>query len=162
MARLSSEVQRAIVQGLAEFLTPSEVRDRIGERYDVDVTLPQVVYYDGENPKCEMAEGLKKLFRETRERAERDEQSVPISHRGYRLRVLQQIVAKSLARGNHPLVMTALEQAAKERGDAYTNRRVITPEDPADVLARDLGIPAEELKKMVAGATPTTSSGDGT
>ncbi|MNH39174.1 hypothetical protein D3C79_1003070 [compost metagenome] len=45
------------------------------------------------------------------------------------MKVLQRIVAKAEAMKNMPLALQVLEQAAKECGDMYVNRR-IEPVDP--------------------------------
>jgi len=55
---------------------------------------------------------------------------IPIAHRAYRLRTLQRIATKAEGMRNMAMVLQVLEQAAKEVGDAYVNRRM-EPVKPA-------------------------------
>ncbi len=64
------------------------------------------------------------LFTITRERFQTEIASIPIANKAYRLRALDRMAA---ATENKNFGMTAqlMEQAAKEVGDAYTNRQKV-------------------------------------
>ncbi|MDH8602355.1 DUF2280 domain-containing protein, partial [Klebsiella pneumoniae] len=63
------------------------------------------------------------LFNRTRDRFLNEISDIPIANKAYRLRVLQRM--STTAEGMKNLGMTAqlLEQAAKEVGDAYSNKQ---------------------------------------
>lgn len=160
MATLSEEVKTFIVQRLAMFDTPTEVADAVKEAYDVVVDRRQVQMYDPERAGKKPAEQWGALYAATRAAFLNETAKVPAAHRAVRVKKLAGMLDWPTVKRNPVLVAQLLEQIAKEVGDAYTNRRVLTPEDPAEALARDLGMSAEELRKLAAGAASTTSSGD--
>lgn len=119
MASLSDTHKRFIVLELACYVSPSAVRAALEERFRVRVALDQVVYYDP------TTRALKKpaskwvdLFEATRKAYVADEMAVAIAQRRWRLEQIQRIHddAKSPS-----VKLDALERAAKETGDAYTN-----------------------------------------
>ena len=121
MARLNDKHRALLVQALATFATPSEARDELKEIFGVEATLDQVVFYDPNTANGQrLAEKWKTMFDEARERFKRETENIAIANRAYRLRQLQRIVAHTKS---PKLRMEAMEQAAKEVGDVYTNRR---------------------------------------
>lgn len=163
MARLPEHVQRFIVERLAMFDTPTQVSEAVKEEFGLEVPREQVRHYDPDRPGAEVAKKWRAVHAATRERFKREVAEIPIASRGYRLRRLHLMAQRAEQRGNYPLAAALHEQAAKEVGDYFTNRRVLSPEDPAEALARDVGISAEQLRQMAAGAAAsTTSSGDDT
>lgn len=123
MAALKPEVRAFIVQELACFDTPSQIVDSVQKEFKVQVTRQQVASHD---PTKVAGKGLAQkwvdLFNRTRDRFLNEISDIPIANKAYRLRVLQRM--STTAEGMKNLGMTAqlLEQAAKEVGDAYTNR----------------------------------------
>ncbi|MCL7707958.1 DUF2280 domain-containing protein, partial [Enterobacter kobei] len=89
----------------------------------VQVTRQQVASHD---PTKVAGKGLAQkwvdLFNHTRDRFLNEISDIPIANKAYRLRVLQRM--STTAEGMKNLGMTAqlLEQAAKEVGDAYSNK----------------------------------------
>ena len=51
---------------------------------------------------------------------------MPVAHQAYRLRVLNRALERAEKSGNTTLVLQILEQAAREMGGAFTNRREVT------------------------------------
>lgn len=148
MPRLSSEVQRAIVRGLAMFRTPTEVQTEIRELYQVEVPLPQILYYDPESAGTDVAPVWRELFRETREKFIRATDDVAVAHRAYRIRELGDLYRRAKTR--NPLAAAKLlEQAAREMGDAYTNVQVLKG-DSAEAAARLLNMTPEEVRVEMA------------
>lgn len=124
---LPNEVRVFIVQALACFDTPSTVKEAVKKEFGVDVSPQAVEAYDptkraGRN----LAPTWKDLFATSRETFLADTASIAISHRPVRLRALQRMAARAEEMKNLPLAAQLLEQAAKEVGDAYTNRREFT------------------------------------
>jgi hypothetical protein len=161
MATLTDPIKEFIVQRLAMFDTPTEVADAVKAEFGITVDRRQVQLYDAERSGEKPAAKWIALFETTRAEFLTEKAKVPVAHRAVRIRELEKLYHGSKQAKNRVLAAQLLEQIAKEVGDAYTNRRVLSPEDPAEALARELGISAEELRKMAAGAAPT-SSGDGT
>lgn len=127
MARLSAPMQLAIVRGLACFDTPSEVAAAVKEEFGVDITRQQVATYDptkaaGRNVSAK----LRAVFDASRQAFLTDMDDIPISHLSYRLQRLQQQLEKAEERGNIAMAAALLEQAAKECGGIFTNRREMT------------------------------------
>lgn len=124
---LSEEAKLFVVQSLACFETPSEVAKAVKEAFDVEITRQAVEFYD---PNKRAARGLsdemRAIFAETRKTFLEDTASIGVSHRVVRLQTLQRMAQRAEEMKNLPLVAQFLEQAAKEMGGAYTNRREIT------------------------------------
>lgn len=122
MARLIDKHKAFLVEALATFSTPSEARDALNGTFGLDIELDQVVFY---NPRtangARLSQKWKDLFDETRERFKRETGDIAIASKAYRLRELQKIIEGTKS---PKLKMEAMEQAAKEVGDVYTNRRV--------------------------------------
>lgn len=123
MAALTSEVKTFITQALACFDSPQQVAEAVKKEFGLTVSRQQCEYHD---PTKRSSKGLGKkwvdLFEETRERFKEGKEDIAIANRTYRLRVLGRIATKAEDMKNYALAMQALEQAAKETGDAYVNK----------------------------------------
>lgn len=124
MARLNAAHKTFIVQRLACFDTPSVVAGSVKEEFGVEVSRQAVEAYDptkhqGRN----LAKKYKELFEQTREAFLEDTSGIAISHKAVRLRTLQRMLEKAENMGNLVLARELLEQAAKESGDSYSNKR---------------------------------------
>ncbi|MCX4217408.1 DUF2280 domain-containing protein [Pseudomonas sp. MCal1] len=130
MAALRDEVKAFVVQALACFDTPSQVVASVKETFGIDVTRQQCEAYD---PTKYVGRSLnqkwKTLFEDTRARFREETAEIPIANRAYRLRAMNRFVEKAESMKNIGLAMQILEQAAKEVGDVYVNRR-LEPEKP--------------------------------
>ncbi len=124
MATLTKPQKLFIVQRLACFDTPTEVAKAVKEEYGVNVSLPALSVYDPNNARGkELSQELREAFEVTRKRFLEDTSDIPIASKAYRLRMLQRTLSNAQTRGNAPVVMQALEQAAKEVGDVFTNKQ---------------------------------------
>ncbi|MET2828892.1 DUF2280 domain-containing protein [Mesorhizobium shangrilense] len=126
-AKLSEAAKIFVVQRLACFDTPSELVGAVRKEFGDTITRQTVEAYDptkkaGRN----ISTKWKTLFDETRKAFLEDTAAIAISHRTVRLRTLQRMAEKAETQGNIAMVMQLLEQAAKEMGNAFTNRREIT------------------------------------
>src|SRR5687768_10633481 len=139
MAALKSEHKALIVQRLATFVAPAEI---VAELRDFGVVVPfsQIAYYDPTIAGSDLAKRWKHLHTTTRVAFLRETAPIAIAHRNYRLRELDSLYRLAKARKNYPMAAGLLEQAAKEMGEAYTNRRVIGLDDPLESMARLLGV----------------------
>ena len=122
MPRLTVTQQRFLVRSLASFVTASEVAKAAKDQFGLELAAGHIARYDPTNVAgADLSKDLKALFHATRKQFVEDVDSIPIAHRGYRLRRLQQIVDTNKS----PSVIRAtMEQAAKEMGGAFTNKTV--------------------------------------
>lgn len=145
MSALTDRQKVFVVLRLATFHTPSEVAKELKETEGVEVSLPQLARYDptGVNG-AELSEELRELFQGTRERYVQDAAAVPIAHQGYRLQELFRLFRKN--RDRSPAVAAALlEQAAKETGGMFTNRREVTGKDGGPIQTQDVPVDLSRL-----------------
>lgn len=147
MAALKPEVRAFIVQELACFDTPSQIVESVQKEFKVQVTRQQVASHD---PTKAAGKGLAKkwvdLFNDLRDRFLNEISDIPIANKAYRLRVLQRM--STTAEGMKNLGMTAqlLEQAAKEVGDAYTNKHKFEHSGPNGGAIQTITMSKEEYK----------------
>ena len=130
MAALSSEVKAFIVQALACFDTPSQVAEAVKREFNIDVSRQQVESHDP-TKRCSktLAKRWVEMFHDARKRFREETVDIPIANRAYRLRALGRMAEKAENMKNMALTAQLLEQAAKEVGDVYVNRR-LEPERP--------------------------------
>lgn len=126
MAALKGEVKAFIVQSLACFDTPSQVVDAVKKEFGIAVTRQQVESHD---PTKANGKGLAQkwvdMFNDTRERFQKEISDIPIANKAYRLRALNRMANNTETMRNYALTAQLMEQAAKEVGDAYTNKQKV-------------------------------------
>ena len=124
MATLTDTHKRFIVQALACWDTPSQVAEAVKEEFGVDVPRVQVAQYDPTKVAGQkLAKKWVDLFEATRKRFREEVAEIPIADQAFRLRSLGKIYDRHIRRGNVVGAAAVLEQAAKEAGGAFTNRR---------------------------------------
>lgn len=136
--KLTDGVRTFIVQSLACFDPPSVVVTAVKKEFGLTVTPQSVEAYDptkraGRN----LSAKWRAIFEETRKAFLEDTSKIAISHRAVRLRALQRMAEKAESMGNMALAAQLHEQAAKECGDAYSNRHKLehTGKDGKDLPA---------------------------
>ncbi|TXN38987.1 DUF2280 domain-containing protein [Methylobacterium sp. WL30] len=126
MATLNDEVKTFIVQQLACFDTPSGVAKAVKEEFGLEVSRQAVEAYDpGKRAAANLSDGYRQIFEATRTAFLAETATIGISHKAVRLRTLQRLAEKAERQGNMAFVASVLEQAAKECGDAFTNKRQV-------------------------------------
>ncbi|MBD1404240.1 DUF2280 domain-containing protein [Leclercia adecarboxylata] len=147
MAALSTEVKAFIVQSLACYETPAKVIELVKENFKVVVTRQQVSAYDPANA---MAKSLSQkwidLFNTTRSRFQTEITDIPIANKAYRLRLLDRMATRAEGMKNLALTAEIIEQAAKECGDAYTNRHKFEHSGPNGGAIQTITMSKEEYK----------------
>ncbi|HIE1991888.1 DUF2280 domain-containing protein [Raoultella ornithinolytica] len=126
MAALKPEVKAFIIQMLACYDTPSQVVEAVQKDFGITITRQQVETHDPTKVSGKtLAKKWVDMFNATRDRFLNEISDIPIANKAYRLRVLQRM--STTAEGMKNLGMTAqlLEQAAKEVGDAYSNKQKV-------------------------------------
>ncbi|MCI2809377.1 DUF2280 domain-containing protein [Eoetvoesiella caeni] len=127
MAKLNEAMQRFIVQALACYDTPTQVAESVKEEFDIVVTRQQVASYDPTKVTSKaLAKKWRDLFASTRERFRKEIAEIPIADQAYRLRQLHRMVQSAMNRKNIVLAASLLEQAAKEQGGMFTNKRELS------------------------------------
>jgi hypothetical protein len=144
--KLTHAEQLFVVQQLGRYKKPTEIAAEVKERFGKEITRQAVHSYDPEhNP------GLLKKWRDAFDKAREGYRSsvdsIGIAQQPFRLEALDEIYRKAKS----PVVqMQALEQAAKERGGAFTNRHEVFDArtwDPSTATP-------EQLQKIAAGEDP--------
>lgn len=124
MATLNNKVKAFIVQGLATYMTPSEVAEAVKQEFDVVVSRQQVSCYDpGKAAGINLSKTWKDLFKKFRDDFNNDIQAIPVANKAYRVSVLNKMIADSVKSKNRPLAASLLEQVAKEMGEVFTNKQ---------------------------------------
>lgn len=161
MATLNEQQKRFVVTRLACFYSPSEVRDLAKEELGLSLELGQVSSYDPTTVLGgRLSKELKSLFEETRREFQGNIQAIPIANQSYRLRELQRLYRNTGK--NSVLGAQLLEQAAKEAGGMFTNRREVTGKDGKPIshqveqFSFD-GWDIEELDAYNAGGMPAVN-----
>jgi len=131
MAALKPDVKAFIVQALACFDTPSQVVESVQKEFDIKITRQQVESHDPNKASGKaLAAKWVELFNNTRARFQTEIADIPIANKAYRLRILDRMMTKAESMRNMALAATLIEQAAKECGDAYTNRQKVEHSSP--------------------------------
>lgn len=150
MATLTDPVKFAIVQALACYDTPTQVAAHVKEEFGLVITRQQVANYDPtKTTGANLSKKLRAIFETTREKFLEDVSGIPIAQQAYRLRVLQRNLERADQRGNAAMVTTILEQAAKELGGAFTNRREVTGKNGQPLAMATTSVSPEQLKEVV-------------
>lgn len=132
MAKLGVKEKRFIVRALACWDTPTQVAKAVKEEFGIELQRQQVGYYDPTKALgADLSKELTELFHETRAKFKSELDAIPIANQAYRLRTLERMAREAEQQGNKALVAQLMEQAAKETGGAYTNRRQIEGGDPS-------------------------------
>lgn len=158
MAALKNDVKAYIVQALACFDTPSQVVESVQAEFQVKITRQQVEAYDPTKASGKaLAARWVEMFTATRTRFQNEIADIPIANKAYRLRVLQRMSMTAENMKNIGMTAQLLEQAAKEVGEAYSNKQKLEHSGPNGepiqhnhiVSAEDLT--DEQLAAIIAG-----------
>ncbi|EPY4327322.1 DUF2280 domain-containing protein [Klebsiella variicola] len=147
MAALKPEIKAFIVQSVACFDTPSQVVESVLKEFGIQITRQQVEQND---PTKTSGKGLAQkwvdLFNRTRDRFLNEISDIPIANKAYRLRVLDRMATRAEGMKNLALTAEIIEQAAKECGDAYTNKHKFEHSGPNGGSIQTITMSKEEYK----------------
>lgn len=138
--RLPSSVKAFIIQRLACYESAPEVRDAVKEEFGLDIPLSYIHRHDPTKPYHPEGFLDKKwieLFEKTREEFQRGLYDTGIVWKAYRLKRLDEMERRLRREGKYMEAAQLLEQAAKEVGGAFEQRR------------RDSAITLETLQKAI-------------
>ncbi|HDH1775030.1 TPA: DUF2280 domain-containing protein [Klebsiella quasipneumoniae subsp. similipneumoniae] len=131
MAALKPEVKAYIIQMLACYDTPSQVVEAVQKDFGITITRQQVETHDPTKVSGKtLAKKWVDLFNRTRDRFLNEISDIPIANKAYRLRVLQRMSTTAENMKNIGMTAQLLEQAAKEVGEAYSNKQKVEHTSP--------------------------------
>lgn len=140
MAKLTDDVKRFIVEQIACYRTPSQVVEAVKKQFGLTIDRRQVEDYDPAKPRMRAGRAGKTpaqkwcdIHATTRQRFLAECGQQPIAQQGIRLRELQRIFELEEMRQNTVGQRQTLEQAAKESGGAFTNKRELTGANGAPI-----------------------------
>ena len=93
-----------------------------------------------------LAQKWVELFNLTRDRFLNEISGIPIANKAYRLRVLDRMATRAEGMKNLALTAEIIEQAAKECGDAYTNKHKFEHSGPNGGAIQTITMSKEEYK----------------
>lgn len=126
MAALKPDVKAFIIQSLACYDTPSQVVEAVQKEFGINITRQQAESHDPTKASGKtLAKKWVDLFSATRDRFLNEISDIPIANKAYRLRALDRMMTKAEGMKNMALAASLMEQAAKECGDAYTNKQKV-------------------------------------
>ncbi|MCD9188249.1 MAG: DUF2280 domain-containing protein [Pyrinomonadaceae bacterium] len=119
---LEKEHQIFVVQRLAIFERPKTVQSQLKENFGLEVSIQSIYYYQPTNKK--LSPDLRKIFNSTRKKFLKNVNDIPIANKAFRLQKLQNMLDRQEdnAHPNPKAMREILEQAAKESGDAFSNK----------------------------------------
>lgn len=147
MAELTELQKCEIVEGLAAFQSPTSIIDYFRSIHGLELTHKQVGRYDPTRPYFDCGDRWRAIFEARRSAFLETIAAVPVSHKAYRLTILQKGVDAACAAGNWVLVIQLLKQAAREVGGTLTKQIESAADQP--LAARDMT--PEERKAALAG-----------
>jgi hypothetical protein len=159
MATLTEDAKHYIVQALACFDTPTQVVESVKEEFGIDVLRNQVAQYDPTKVSGrQLSKKWRTIFEDTRKRFREEVAEIPIASRAFRLRAIARMATQAEKSRNIALAVQMIEQAAKEVGDVYVNRKV-DPDKSLDEEIKRLEIDRRkaELKQMETGGGDSTA-----
>lgn len=154
MTKLTDPIRAFIVQGLACFDSPTQVSNAVKEEFGLVVPRELVQKY---HPERVASRGLAKKWRvqfaAQRQAFLRVVAEIPIANQAVRLRALQRQLERADRSNNAMLVLQVLEQAAKEIGGAYGDKRRVEVSGPGGgpIKSENLhSVSDEELERIIA------------
>lgn len=147
MAALKPDVKAFIIQSLACYDTPSQVVEAVQKEFGINITRQQAESHDPTKTSGKtLAKKWVELFNATRERFQNEISDIPIANKAYRLRVLDRMATRAEGMKNLALTAEIIEQAAKECGDAYTNKHKFEHSGPNGGAIQTITMSKEEYK----------------
>ncbi|MGE4304732.1 MAG: DUF2280 domain-containing protein [Novosphingobium sp.] len=128
--KIPQEAKIAIVGGLACFDSLAVVAADIKNDFGIVVSPQAIEAHDPtKHAGRKLAAKWRELFEATRSKFIEDTSTIPIAHKATRLRMLNRMAVKAEQMNNMAMAAKLLEQAAKEMGNAFTNKVDLTSSD---------------------------------
>ena len=127
MTILDDAQKRFIVRRLACFASQVAVIAEFEAEYKIKLTADHVSSYDAttKHGRERMGQDLQDYFHETRDEYIKNEDSIPLATRAFRIRWLtEMLLTNPKVQRSAALQMSVIEQAAKEMGGMYVRHKV--------------------------------------
>ena len=124
MPTLTDEIRTFIVKSLACFDTPTQVVDAVKANFNIEITRSHVYAYDPKSAQ-RMSPRWREIHAATREAYLREVAEIGIAQKTFRLAMLDRMAHSALMENYTIKAAGFLEQAAKECGGIYENRRPV-------------------------------------
>mgnify|MGYP006315584873 FL=1 len=151
--KLNEEQKQFIVTRYAVFRLGWEICQEFKARFGVEVPLDQVRHYHiGRSDAGNARLGFKKwkpLFDETRAKFIEETGAMAIANASYRIARLDEMFNIAFQKKNYHQAAKLLEQAAKETGGGFTNKREVVAEIDATV-STESSIPSDVQRDMLS------------
>jgi hypothetical protein len=145
MGKLTNEIRGKIVAGWARYDTAVEIRREIRETYQVDVDMQQIYVLNPEGANWKGARRWEAVFAAERKVFLESASRIGIAQKVVRLQRLDKLCRMAIDKRNVKLAAELMEQAAKEMGEVFTNRREVRQ----DVRAVTATMSTEELRLSI-------------
>lgn len=142
---LNSEQKVFIVTAYARFEGTAEIIRSFRERWDAELTHSQCNHYNVIGASCNCAPKWKEVFHAERKRFLANVEDIGIANKTFRLHSLSALHAMAMKRNNVKLAQEILEQAAKEMGEVFTNRREVK----SDVRSVTATMTTDQLRQEI-------------
>jgi hypothetical protein len=153
---LAFNVKRFIVQRLACYETPNQVAKAVKEEFQLEVSRQRVHFYDPTaKAGAALMPELKELFDTTRKAFLEEIGNIPIANKAVRLRALNKQLEFFGEKNAAGIVKDLCEAAAKEMGNAFTNRREFSGPNggPIETKASAQALTDEQLETIARGGS---------
>lgn len=155
MASLTQEQKLGIVQRLACYETPSDVRDWLKEEFKIDAPLSQIARYDPFNLAGQsLSPELKAAFAQARQSFNTDRERIAIAQTNWRLKELEGLYREAKKRKAVKLAADLLKQGAMDVGGMFER----LADKSNDGFVNDLPEALENAVEKVYGDSATQSS----
>jgi hypothetical protein len=129
MPVLSNEQKAWIVGAFARFDGVAEVCRSFKDEFGLELPKPHALAYNPDGTKYRGAPKWHDLFERERETFLDNVSAIGIANKSFRLQSLDKLCAIAMERRNIKLAAEILEQAAKEMGEVFTNKREVKSEN---------------------------------
>lgn len=161
MEDLPDEVKTFVVTQLACWDTPTAVALAVKAGYGLELTRQRIEAYDPTKVAGRaLSEHYRSVFEEARKRYLADVAEIGIAQQTFRLRALERMYFRAEHVSNWGMAKDLLEQAAKEVGGVYTNKREVSGPDGKPIQHQS--VPPEDPEKVkddVAGLLVDAAAG---
>jgi hypothetical protein len=143
--KLTDEQKAFIVKGYARFEGTGEVCRSFKEKYNAELSPSHALAYNPSGVNFHGAQKWLTLFERTRKNFIENTQDIGITTKSFRLQELHKLYGAAVTRKNVKLATEILEQAAKEMGEVFTNKREIK----SDVRSVTATMTTDELRNEI-------------
>ena len=143
--KLTEEQKAFIVRAYARFEATAEICLSFREKYNVELPQQRCLQYNPASVSFMASPKWRDLFDRAREHFITNTQDIGITNKTVRLQRLEKLCVSAISRKNTKLACEIMEQAAKEMGEVFTNKREIK----SDVRSVTATMTTDELRNEI-------------